>query len=207
MPQIDLTYGHETFSEPNLGVRITPSFRKKPYDKSVPLYTAMKDGVSGIRSIRYNQLPASNINSFHGAWNRNVLELPEGSLITFNCLYTGFGNGFNKIKKTVFMINIRENAALRRLSFRLTNHSLANFPNITVEGRFDVLSLDDLKALGIEQSGELNFYDDEVYSNFITDQIIEQAKTALVVKKAVIKQTLSGKKVIIKNSSRRLIGV
>ncbi len=158
--------GSETFSASNGGplnagsVQIAQFIRRTGSLPDVPLQTATRDPSNGVDLIgTAEQLPASRQNRNHGVWTIARHVVPEGSYITLS-IKKKLGRDF-VFATGLFMLEVREHAAFRRLRIPLTGNPNASLQTGVIEGHFDLVPFDDLGTLQLP------------FNNFVPDHFIQ----------------------------------
>lgn len=201
---IELSTGHETYSNPSLSCRVSCFYQRKPEDEAVSIYTAMKDKHSGLSMVTRDHLDASNYNRNHGDWNIGRFQAAEGSLITLSIEKRT--TGVFSMNKSQIMLMVREQAALVRIGVKLTDHPKAAHSMVYLEGRFDIVRPEQFKDLGIKvEKRFLDLFDPEMYDDMIKVTVLERAISTLTKPKKDVIKTKSGGKVILKRNKRRRI--
>jgi hypothetical protein len=83
-----------------------------------------------------------------GVWTRCTYDVPEGTVLKIFAQRSG-GFGEMRIQGQI-LIQLRAQAAYRRIGSVLTGNEKANLRHANTEGRFDILTLDDAERLGID---------------------------------------------------------
>lgn len=97
-----------------------------------------------------------------GKWTRGTYEVPEGVVLKVFASRSGSRRSMANL-----YIQMREGAALRRLIIPTTQWAQGQFQEVTVEGRFDTLTLAEATALGVKTPPQ--------YAHFFARTNVDQA--------------------------------
>lgn len=141
------TTGHENFQTGSAKsyLFVTPT-RATP-GKEMHIGIASRAG-GGIRQVGSPQsVPAApGMRPEMGKWTTCNYNIPEGTLLKLFASRSG-GFGSMRIQASLFLL-ARDHAAFRRVSTILTGHPKATFSRVQVEGRFDIITVDEAIRLG-----------------------------------------------------------
>lgn len=208
---IELITGSETFEiRSGLGgtVKIMAFYRRTPNAEEMAIQSAAKDRHSGVIQSGSDQwINASASNRNHGQWVTSRYQVPEMSYVKLMISRRETGD-FIMHNKQVYL-QCRQNAACRRLRIEFTVHPDATMQAGYVEGRFDILTLAQLKSLNFNIPGQFenNFKIDNLDDVF-TQSILENELTPFIIPSVDIVQTDQGRQVrIARPTSRRKLNL
>jgi hypothetical protein len=144
---IGATTGHENFQSGSAKsyLFVTPT-RRFP-GKEMHIGVAAK-AQGAIRQTGSPQtVPAApGMRPEMGRWTTCNYDVPEGTLLKLFAVRSG-GFGSMRVQGSLFLM-VREHAAFRRVQTILTGHPKAAYSRVNIEGRFDLLTVDQAVALG-----------------------------------------------------------
>jgi hypothetical protein len=204
---IETISGHETFSG-GYETRIGLFYRNAATEQSKPLFELAKmhnSGVSPIGSSQY--ILACEANKNHGAWSIARYAVRENSFINV-LISKKLPGDFIRHNKQLMLYN-RTGAALRRITLPFSGHAMATMENGHIEGRFDILTLEQIIAFSLvipdNVLGQFDFSDELDVTDFYRDQVIEAEKDHLMLNKDEAVTTEKGHTVRIAKPRRRVI--
>ena len=174
---ISLITGSETF--PHETCKITAFFRSRAAALELVVFEAMKDQHAGLQRVSVNHVAASTRNKNHGNWYTSVCTVTEGSYMRVDISKKGPGDwGYNF---RGLMLQMRKDAALRRIRIPFTANHDANLPAGYYEGNFDIVPPDWFEQLGFTDitPSKLERYSDDM-DGWYTEEIVEPEKTRFV---------------------------
>lgn len=119
--------------------RIVGFYRPKSQSPELPIHEALKDIRSGIKHVSNEVFPSSAAQIRNMLWTTQRNDYPESSYLKFMVARTERGRAFGH-NITQFILRIRGNAALRRITIQTPTGDHTTRPNIVIEGRFDILT-------------------------------------------------------------------
>lgn len=149
MPLLQTTTGFENFSSGSAKVYVfslpTPAF---PGNES-NLHLLSRAGVSGVRAVgTATAAPAApGVPYDRGKWTTQTFDIPEGMVLKVFANRSTSAFGQMRIMANM-AIRMRAQGPLMRLSAILTQHQNATYTRANIEGRFDILTLEEALALG-----------------------------------------------------------
>ena len=194
----------------NGSFRITGFYRGSPTDDEQPLHIAERDSKCKITTIGQPTIIQSGLTRTGNVWSIKRYEFPD------NC-YIKFVFTTSNPRKTVMqqqcnlMIRPRANAALYRLAITLPKDENSKMDKAYIEGRFDVLTPDEIKTLGLHRNAagmnELSSFDMDDVGDFMTMHLMEKAIAPFETKKvAIVRSEATGEtKGILKIKRKRNI--
>ncbi|MET4190660.1 MULTISPECIES: hypothetical protein [unclassified Bradyrhizobium] len=211
---IGLIAGSESFSAANAPlnsgtVKMQQWFMRDRASPMEPFPFAWKKPTNMVSEIgRSEQHPASQQNRNHGVWVTSRWNVPEGSFVVLQIMKRMGG----EIVWTdgMFLLHMRESAALRRLRIPFTGADLATFPNGLIEGRFDLVPPTDFDKLGItfpEPYADKFWYDNED-GDWFEEIIVERETRPAQIATTEAITTETGKVVqVTRTPARRVINI
>jgi hypothetical protein len=159
-------------------LRLMATYRAKVTAREQPLYVAEKDEKAGIRVIGQVDVFPSSEHRDGQVWSKKRYEFPDNSLVKLTINRTRAGVSFAAQQHAIYIVP-RSWAALRRIGIDLPSDSKSAITVAYIEGRFDILDLDDLEALKllVNQQGnnEAHIFDPENYEDFIVIETLSKA--------------------------------
>lgn len=206
---IQLIHGNETFSGVLGGtVKVLNFFRAQPGGEEQALAVAARDHHTMVRQIGSNDfIWASGENKNHGQWITARYDVPENSYIRL-MVTRKMQSEFIQQNYQVYL-RCREGAALRRLRISFTGHPSANFQWGHVEGRFDILRLEDLDRLKFAIPDQLRAkFDIDDLSDVFDETVLEREAVPANLPNVETVSTHSGRQVqVARTSPRRKLNI
>lgn len=214
MPLIKLTTGNIVLRNQSGQVRAFHSPRRGGKgNKEVFLDAAAKSGptVGVVNRVGtphiFPSVPGLNPKVVGQACTQ-MFEIAEGEIIK---LFVDARNNYGRrpTRASVYL-RIRGGAALRSITFKITDHASAAFNQGEVEGNFDILTLDEVEAEGVKVLPQFkHFCSDSAVSKAITSQteLSPEATPATKVKKIEVSDEKGGKReVFVAARPKRVLG-
>jgi hypothetical protein len=202
---LQTTYGQENFqsgsSKTYLFTMPTTAFPGKEVNVAV----AAKDVHAGIRVVQ-SQPPvpaATGMVAEVGKWTTTTYEMPEGRLLKLFMMRNTPDFGTMRVGANL-LLRVRSGAALRRVGAILVGHPRATYTRAWTEGRFDILSVAQARALGaaIPRHFEPS-YDQTMVSRGYEIVEIEPEHEAPPVPHAQVVTSSRGEEVVVTSVRRR----
>ena len=162
---------------------------------------------------RPSKVPAINgmRDDIYGNFQNNLrVGARNGTIISVGGKLTSSGSMGEPDHMASFMIKVKSTSSYKRISLELPRVENVAFPSFFIEGRFDIITLDEAYRMGIRPMRNASFesYFDRNYFNdlFVIEEIHPEIESATTSRRVT---TLgeSGEKITIKRSrKRRLIG-
>lgn len=129
-------------------VFVVPTARLPFGGKETHLGIAAKQR-NGISATGVQTLPAApGLRDETGRWTQGNYTIPEGTLLK---IFGQRSGAFGQMRVSASMfIQLREDAAFQSVATRLSGHQKAAFTTAPVQGRFDILTVEQARALGAE---------------------------------------------------------
>ncbi len=199
--------GHETFRNPDRGIRITAGWRRYPHEVGDSITTAARDSLSGVTLRSSNQTPASNVNPAHGVWTDfeydfAPLDRVEGGIIDVQV--------WRGDELFVIFLRLREHAPLVNVGIGLTNHERALRSWVGFEGRFDIINLSEYESMDLALSplrGITYLSREDIDSSTNFRYRVLEAGQEYIPPPTVQVTTVSGRTVTMNTRSRRRINL
>jgi len=169
---ISCNFGTANFS--NSSCSITIRYREDKYCNALPLATALKSQDAHLKLSRLDRNNASRVQlAGNGAIDTAVFDAPEGSILLVDYRYSCSAIGLNKILQV--RLRIREGAPLNKLKMTLPSDINAVYQYAYIDGRFDILSADEIKTQKLLRPTEFNenLISQEKWGNLISNEQIE----------------------------------
>ena len=169
---ISCNFGTANFS--NSSCSITIRYREDKYCNALPLTTALRSPEAKLKLSRLDRNNASRVQlAGNGAIDTAVFDAPEGSILLVDYRYTCSSIGLNKILQV--RLRIREGAPLNKLKMTLPSDINAVYQYAYIDGRFDILSADEIKTQKLLRPTEFNenLISQEKWGNLISNEQIE----------------------------------
>ena len=201
---ISCMLGTANFS--NSSCSITVRYRQDKYCNALPLVTALRSPDSGLKLSRLDRSNASRVQlAGNGAIDTAVFDAPEGSVLLIDYRYTCSSIGLNKILQV--RVRIREGAPLNKLRMTLPSDINAVFQYAYLDGRFDILSADEIKAQKLLRPTEYSetLINQDKWGNLISNEQIESGSKQLVRDNFVEIKNENGYKVAVPARKARII--
>ena len=190
---------------PNASCSITIRYRQDKYSNALPLLTCLRAD-NTLKMSRYDRANASRVQLVgNGYIDTAVFDAPEGSILLVDYRYTCASIGINKIIQ--LRLRLREGAPLNKLKLTLPNDANSVHQYAYIDGRFDVLTEEDIKSEKILRPTEYNprLLDHEKWGNLVNLEQIETGSKQLVRTKFVEIKTKSGNTIAMPARKARLI--
>ena len=200
---INCMWGISNF--PNASCSITVRYRENKYCNALPLLTALRSD-SSLKQSSYNRNNASRVQlAGNGYIDTAIFDAPEGAILLVDYRYTCSSIGLNRIIQV--RLRVRDGAPLNKLKMTLPPDANAVYPYAYIDGRFDILKVEDIEAEKILRTTEYNskLLDQERWGNLITNEQVESGYKQLVRTKYVEIKTKSGNTVAMPARKARLI--
>lgn len=200
---INCMWGLANFS--NSSCCITIRYRQDKYCTALPILTALRSDKS-IKQSNYSRNNASRVQlAGNGYIDTAVFDAPEDSILLVDYRYTCSSIGLNKILQV--RLRLREGAPLNKLKLTLPSDANAVYPYAYIDGRFDILTEEDIKAEKLLRPTEYNpkLMGQEKWGNLISNEQIESGYKQLVRTKIVEIKTKSGNTIAMPARKARLI--
>lgn len=147
---ISTTTGFENFESGSAKsyVFVAPSQATR-IQRELHLGVAARSGADGISAVGAPQsIPAApGFIEETGRWTTATYEVPEHTILKLFAQRNG-GFGSMRIMASLF-VRMRKEAAVRKIGTVLTAHPKATYSRVWLEGRFDILTLEQAMALGV----------------------------------------------------------
>lgn len=106
-------------------------------------------------------------------------------------------------------VQVRDSAPLNRVLFRTLGWSRAAFQSVMIEGRFDIISADEARALGVYIPAQYAHYAQEDYIRrlFTVEQVAPETHTRVEVAPRVVENSLGQEVEIVTTRRRRGISL
>lgn len=169
---ISCMLGTANFS--NSSCSITIRYREDKYCNALPLVTALRSPESKLKLSRLDRNNVSRVQlAGNGAIDTAVFDAPEGSILLVDYRYSCSSIGLNKILQV--RLRIREGAPLNKLKMTLPSDINAVYQYAYIDGRFDILSADEIKTQKLLRPTEFNenLLSQEKWGNLISNEQIE----------------------------------
>ena len=190
---------------PNSSCCITVRFRQDKYSNALPLLTSLRSDTV-LKMSRYDRNNASRVQlAGNGYIDTAVFDAPEGSVLLVDYRYTCSSISLNKIIQV--RLRVREGAPLNKLKLTLPGDANAVYQYAYIDGRFDVLQEEDIKAEKLLRPTEYNtkLLDMNRWGNLVNLEQIETGSKQLVRTKFVEIKTKSGNTIAMPARKARLI--
>ncbi|MBP5470524.1 MAG: hypothetical protein J6Z11_14915, partial [Candidatus Riflebacteria bacterium] len=139
---------------PNASCSITIRYRQDKYSNALPLLTCLRAD-NTLKMSRYDRSNASRVQLVgNGYVDTAVFDAPESSILLVDYRYTCASIGINKIIQ--LRLRLREGAPLNKLKLTLPNDANAVNQYAYIDGRFDVLTEEDVKSEKLLKQTEYN---------------------------------------------------
>lgn len=201
---ISCMFGTANFS--NSSCSITVRYRQDKYCNALPLTVGLKTQGSGLTLSRLDRTNASRIQlAGNGAIDTAVFDAPEGSVLLVDYRYSCSSIGLNKILQV--RLRIREGAPLNKLRMTLPSDINAVHQYAYIDGRFDILTADEIKTQKLLRPTEFNenLITQEKWGNLISNEQIETGSKQLVRENFVEIKNENGYKVAVPARRARII--
>jgi hypothetical protein len=144
---------------------------------------AAKLATSGIDVTQREALAAgrgSTVNQ--GTWWRTIYDVQEGQVFKVWGWRKTSGRAYNSnvgmTRSAAFLIQTRAHAALRRVKFTQLDSALTSVKNVTIEGRFDIVSLKTAARAGVqipvEWAGQFNHHNRHLQELFTVTKLADE---------------------------------
>ena len=190
---------------PNASCSITIRYRQDKYSNALPLLTCLRAD-NTLKMSRYDRANASRVQLVgNGYIDTAVFDAPESSILLVDYRYTCASIGINKIIQ--LRLRLREGAPLNKLKLTLPNDANAVNQYAYIDGRFDVLTEEDVKSEKLLKQTEYNprLLDHSRWGNLVNLEQIETGSKQLVRTKFVEIKTKSGNTIAMPARKARLI--
>ena len=190
---------------PNASCSITIRYRQDKYSNALPLLTSLRADTI-LKLSRYDRANASRVQLVgNGYIDTAVFDAPENSILLVDYRYTCATLGINKIIQ--LRLRLREGAPLNKLKLTLPNDANAVNQYAYIDGRFDVLTEDDIKAEKLLRPTEYNprLLNQDKWGNLVNLEQIESGSKQLVRTNFVEIKTKSGNTIAMPARKARLI--
>lgn len=190
-------------------VFVTPTTRFPRTEGETHLFTAAKEGIFGIRkhSGGGRILAAEGMTDAAGFFNQTTYDIPEGVLL--KVFASKKPQASSQQRTGSLFLLAREHGPLQRVEVVLNDHPGATVTRCHVEGRFDILSLEDAEALGarVLPLNRRQFFAESVKGLLTRRQIAPELKAKTVVKTKVVQNTDGQEVKVQERASRRILDV
>lgn len=169
--------------------------RKSAASSEQPLHLAVKDPQAGIREVggTIDIIPSGNART-KKTWAKKRLDSEDKGYIKF--LVKRTGTGVFSSSMSAFIIAPRRTAPLQQVVLELPTDRESAMSKLYIIGRFDVLSFDDIKSLGLAKgnngSTEEHLYDPEGLEDILSIEVLEDQTAAKL--KPKMRVTTTGNK-------------
>lgn len=187
---------------------VVPS-RRFPAPGEVPLFTAAKEATFGVRkhSGGGRILACEGMSDAAGFFNQTTYEVPEGLILkVFATKKTPVSDG---TRVGAVFIQTRADAALQRIEVVLNDHPGATITRAHIEGRFDVVSLEDAEKAGVRvlPMNRRTFFAESVKGLISRKVIAPETKAKPVVSTNVIQNSAGEEVEVQTRASKRMLDV
>lgn len=211
MSPIESTTGGVTTSGAG-SLKINAFTRPTAKGREQPLFLAEKDAHSGVKPLGAPDVIQSGAKRTGLVWSKKRHMVDNGVFIKFCFTRTKpMGSGGFGAEQSNMMIRAREGGPLTRIAIDLPQDAHSRMSVAYIEGRFDILTKEQIKELGIDKNAqgasELQSYDDEI--DFVHVEILEkQLEVAESIKPTVVKTKAgaASDKVLLRRKKVRRIG-
>lgn len=144
---------------------VSPSTQFPGQEKNIGVVARSTD--PSVRLVGYPELisAAPGYREDMGKWTRGTYDISENMVLKLFANRTV--NGRRAMANQYLLM--REGAALRRISINTTQWERGQFQSVTVEGRFDLITLREATALGVRTPPEYAHY----FARTNVDQVME----------------------------------
>lgn len=133
-----------------------------------------------------------------GQWTNSTFDVPEGEVFK---LFAQRSSG--PVRQANMFLQTRGEAALQRVVVRLSTHPQAAYSAVHIQGRFDLLSWEQARDMGIVVLPQFRpHFEPSVASRMFEVQVVEQAIRARPVVENRVVETTSGEEVIVPTRRR-----
>jgi hypothetical protein len=137
-----------------------------------------------------------------GKWTHGTYDVDEGIVLKAFCMKktanVSSASQFNQL------IRVRARAAHRRLSFPTLGWSRGAFASVSIEGRFDLLTLDEARRIGVTIPMALSgYYSGGMRPTMFEEFVLEPQIEALPTVQEAIVRNSEGREVVVPVTRRR----
>lgn len=127
------------------------------------LFKEVQPAFSAIRRINSTIVPAAPAlaPTDAGKWTQSTYDVPEGLVLKVFGMTTSQGMQMRRMGNV--LIRMRTGGALNRLAAVLAQHPKATLTRATIEGRFDILSLEQAEGLGVRVPPQYRMHFEDVH--------------------------------------------
>jgi hypothetical protein len=172
-------FGHESFQDPKCQTKVTCFWKASAASEEVPLFEldrARPRSGGGAVMLSSDTIMAAEGDRRYGYWTIGRYDLPEGSYVKI-IINKRMGHTIFEDSAHV-MLRVRADAALRRLNIPLTGHHMATVREGNIDGRYDIVPVEDFEELGIDVNPRyLKYHDTDKLNEVAVMQVLEQERS------------------------------
>lgn len=135
-------------------LRIVAFSRPSAKGRENPLHIAIKDEHSGIKSAGQPDIIQSGQARVGQVWAKNRYMAENGVFVKICLTKSGGGGGAFGFGQHNIMIKVRDAGPLYRIAIDLPNDAHSRMTVGYIEGRFDILTVKQLKELGVDRNAQ-----------------------------------------------------
>ena len=210
---IDVTTGGELFKDVSAKTHtfFVPSTKYPGTETHIGILSAVKHKENNPHNV--TRLAKAVVTNAHtrlsaemgGSWSTGTIDVPEGMVLK---IFMGRSLGYGQMRvQGNLLIRVREYAAYRRIGIATTQHPDATNKDVHIEGRFDVLSIEEARSLGVDiPKGKEYFYDPLMIKKGFTEKIMYPEILSAPQLKSTIEVNSKGEEVeVILHRKRRML--
>lgn len=209
MSVIELTTGGVVTAK-NGSFDLYAFYRKGPGADDQPLHLAVRDEKAGVRESggTIDMIPSGNRKT-NKMWAKKRVDVESGYLKLL--VKRSSGGGAFSAQMGIVMLQPRDTAPLRQLSFDLPVDASSAMSKLYIIGRFDILTPEEVVKAGLSRtkagSSELDQYDPDILGDIINDEILEKEVAPRLATKFKVSKTGSKKTAVARVRRPRRINV
>ena len=199
---LTVTTGKETFPSLSAQVQVSylPGNRYGGREENLLMLSRGANKDISLRRTSHTSVSAGVAMkpSVVGEWDTSTYEVPEGLTIK---VWAQRQRGVTDM--ALCLLEMREKAALRRISIDLTGYPRASTPVAHIEGRFDILDMEQARAAGIVPTPMITKFLTTAPKSWIRFHEVQPEIEPKAIRRARVVEDTSGKKVVITETRTR----